>query len=108
MAFIFRSKHDIKSMISILREKIYSIDWRMGDSYYEGFYVLGRTKDGIKIKITEEDEPGKYYLGIYFYGTNHAFGRVRKLVMNLVLQWRVTRAIGAIKIDRKLRPLYKG
>ena len=91
-------------MISILREKISSIDWRMGDSHYEGFYVRGRTKEGIKIKITEEDEPGKYYLGIYFYGTNHAFSPVRKLLLNLMLQWRVTRAIGARKIDRRLRP----
>jgi hypothetical protein len=99
MAFIFWSKLDIKSMISILRVKIPSIEWSMGDSHWEGFYVRGRTKDGIKIKITEEDEPGNYYLGIYFYGTNHAFGPVRKLVVNLVLQWRVMRAIGARKID---------
>ena len=107
MAYIW-SKLDIKSMISILRKKIPSIEWMMGDSHYEGFYVLGRTKDGIKIKITEEDGPGEYYLGFYFYGTNRAFGPVRKLVVNIVLQRRVMRAIGARKIGGRLRPLWKG
>lgn len=108
MKSIFRSKLDIKPMVSILREKIPGIEWRMGDSYYEGFYVRGRTKDGIKIKIAEEDGPGKYYLGIYFYSTNHAFSPVRKLVVNFVLQRRVMRAIGTRKIDRRLRVLWKG
>ena len=99
MAFIFRSKLNIKLMILILRVRIPSIEWSMGDSHWEGFYVRGRTKDGIKIKITEEDGPGKYYLGIYFYGTNHAFSPEQKLVVNLELQRRVMRALGARKID---------
>jgi hypothetical protein len=81
-------------MISNLHEKMPGIDWKMGDSYYEGFYVRGRTKHGIKIKIAQEDEPGKYFLGIYFYGTNHVFGPVRKMVVDLVLRWRIMRAIG--------------
>ena len=80
----------------------------MGDSHYKGFYVRGRTKDGIKIKVTEEDEPGKYYLGIYFYGTNHAFGPVRKLLVSLVLQRKVMRAIGNKKRDRRPQLLWKG
>jgi len=95
MALIFESKHDIKSMISVLRKKISIIEWRMGDSDYEGYYVLGRTEDGIKVKITKEDEPGKYYLGIYFYSTNHTFDRVRRQQVSLVLQQRVMQAIGA-------------
>lgn len=93
MRSIFRSEIDIKSMISILRKKIPSIEWRMGDREYDGFYVLGHAKNGIKIKITEEDEPGKYYLGIYFYSTNHAFGPVRKLKVAVVLRHRIMRAI---------------
>ena len=97
MALIFESNRDIKSMISILRKKIPSIEWRMGDSEYDGFYVLGRTKDRIKIKITEEDEPGTYFLGIYFYSTNHSFDTVRRQQVNLVLQRRVMQALG----DRK-------
>ena len=108
MAMIFLSKLDIKSMISTLREKIPSIDWRMGDSHYEGFYVKGHTKDGIKLKITEDDGPGKYYLGIYFYGTDHAIGAVRKLLVILVLQRKIMRAIGDKKRDRRLRLPWKG
>lgn len=104
MAFIFRSKLDLKSMISILRDKIPNIDWRMGDSHNEGFYIRGRTKDKIKIKITEENGPEQYYLGIYYYGTNHAFGPVRKLAVNIVLQRKVMRAIGVKKRNRRLRP----
>ena len=80
----------------------------MGDSHYEGFYVRGYNKDGIKLKITEEDGPGKYYLGIYFYGTNHDIGPVRKLVVSLVLQRKVMRAIGNKKRDRRRRLLWKG
>ena len=96
MALIFESKLDIKSMTRILRKKIKDIEWRMGDSDfpYLGFYVLGRTEDGIKIKITEEDEPGKYYLGIYFYSANHDFDQVQRQQVNLVLQRRIMQAIG--------------
>ena len=106
MALIFESKLDIKSMISILRKKIPNIEWRMGDSEYDGFYVLGRTKDRIKIKITEEDEPGKYFLGIYFYSTNHAFDPVRRQQVNLVLQRRIMQAIGAQNGKRKYLARY--
>ena len=95
MALIFESKRDIKSMISILRKKIPDIEWRMGDSDYEGYYVLGRTEDGIRVKITEEDEPGTYFLGIYFYSTNHFIDPMRRQQVNLVLQQRVMQAIGA-------------
>jgi hypothetical protein len=84
-------------MISILRKKLPHIEWRMGDSDYEGFYVLGRTMDGIKIKITKDDEIGKYLLGIYSYGTNNDYGRVRRLVVSHLLKWRVKRAIGTWK-----------
>lgn len=94
MALIFESKHDIKSIISVLRKKISNIEWRMGDSDYEGYYVLGRTEDGIKFKITKEDEPGTYSLGIYFYSTNHSFDTVRRQQVNLVLQRKIMRAIG--------------
>lgn len=95
MRSIFRSTLDIKSMISILREKIPRIKWRMGDSEYDGFYVLGRTKNRIKIKVTEEDRPGIYCLGIYFYGTNYPLGPVWKLIAAAVLRYRVMRVIAA-------------
>lgn len=94
---LFSSKRDIKSMISILRIKMPFIKWRMGDSEYDGFYVLGRVRNGIKIKITEEDEPGIYHLGIYFYGTTHAFSPARKLKIDAVLRHRIMRAIAAKK-----------
>lgn len=97
MGCIFKSELDIKSMILILRKKIPNIEWRMGDSEYDGFYVLGNTKNGIKIKITEEDDPGKYYLGIYFYSTKQAFGAARKLKVVAVLRHRLMRAIAAKK-----------
>jgi hypothetical protein len=102
MNSIFRSELDIKSMISILREKITSIEWRMGDSEnrYYGFYVLGHTRNGIIIKIIEEDEPGKFYLGIYFYATNHNFGSVRRLIVVSVLRHRIMRSIAARKCFR--------
>ena len=93
-------------MVSILRKKIPSIEWRMGDSHYEGFYVRGTTKDRIKIKITKEDGPGEYHLGIYFYATNHDIGPGKKLIESLLLQRDVMRAIR--KKDRRLRILWKG
>ncbi len=97
MDSIFKSELDIKSMISVLRKKIPSIEWRMGDSdnLYYGYYVLGHAKNGIKIKIIEEDESGKYYLGIYFYGTKHPFSPEQELKVAAKLQHRIMRAIAA-------------
>lgn len=92
--FLFSSPFDVKSMTSILREKIPHINWRMGDSHYEGFYVLGRTKEEVKIKITEEDVPGKYYLGIYFYDTDPKLDTFQKQMMNKKLHHEVLKAIG--------------
>ena len=42
------------------------INWKLGDSEYEHFYIRGTTPENIKIKITEEDA-NEFYLGIYFY-----------------------------------------
>ncbi len=94
---LFSSPFDVKSMVSILREKIPHINWRMGDSYYEGFYVLGRTKEEVKIKITEEDVPGKYYLGIYFYDIDPKLDTFEKQMMNKKLQHEVLKTIGVRK-----------
>ena len=95
MRSTFRSTLDIKSMISILREKISNIDWKMGDSEFDGFYVRGRTNNGIKIKITKEDRPERYFLGICFYDTSHASGPLRKLVISVVLRFKVIKALAA-------------
>ena len=102
MSSIIRSKLDIKSMISILRIKMPGISWRMGDSdnLYYGFYVLGHTENGIKIKIIEEDEPGTYYLGIYFYGTKNSFSPEQERKVAAQLQRRIMRAIAAKKCSR--------
>jgi len=99
MSSVIRSKLDIKSMISILRIKMPSIQWRMGDSdnRYYGYYVLGHARNGIKIKIIKEDEPGKYYLGIYFYGTDPHFSPEQQHKATAVLQRRIMRAIAAKK-----------
>ena len=97
MGSLIRSKFGIKSMISILRIRMPSIEWRMGDSdnLYYGYYVLGQTRNGIKIKIIEEDDPGIYYLGIYFYGTKHPFSPEQELKVGAKLQHRIMRAIAA-------------
>ena len=95
MSSLSRSMFGINSMISILRMLMPSIKWRTGDSEYDGFYALGRAKNGIKIKITEEDEPGKYHLGIYYCGTKHPFSPDQELKVAAKLQHRIMRAIAA-------------
>ena len=86
-------------MISILRILMPRINWRMGDSdnRYYGYYVLGHTRNGIKIKIIEEDAPGIYYLGIYFYGTKDPYSPEQELKVAAKLQHRIMRAIAAKK-----------
>jgi len=99
MSSLIRSKFGIKSMISILRIMMPHIEWRMGDSdnLYYGFYVLGHTRNGIKIKIIKEDDPGTYYLGIYFYDTKHPFSPEQEEKVAAELQHRIMRAIAAKK-----------
>jgi hypothetical protein len=66
----FKSNLSIHSLALVLSEKMLYINWKTCDSEYEGFYVLGRTEKGVKVKITYEDYPNKYFLGVYFYQAN--------------------------------------
>ena len=87
MSTLIKSKFGIKSMISILRILMPRINWRMGDSdnRYYGYYVLGHTRNGIKIKI------------IYFYGTKYPYSPEQELKVAAKLQHRIMRAIAAKK-----------
>ncbi len=63
----FRSKLGTPEMRTKLQEKMPEFNWRCGDSdLYSYYYVVGKRPDGLKVKITPEDEPDEYYLGVYF------------------------------------------
>ena len=102
----FESHLDVQAMIRRLSRRLPNIQWKLGDSEYDGFYVLGRTNDGIRIKITEEPGPGwcglpsfgsdvsgKYYLGVYFYAVKKDIPKSDRLKETEMLQQRVLRAI---------------
>jgi hypothetical protein len=64
---LFHSKLSTPEMSLRLRGKMPDFDWRLGDSdQYRHYYVVGRRTDGLQIKITPEDAPDEYYLGVYF------------------------------------------
>jgi hypothetical protein len=102
----FESHLDVRAMIRLLRLKLRDINWKLGDSEYEGFYVLGRTEDGIRVKITEDPGPGwnappsygsdvsrKYHLGVYFFQMEKGMSRSRRLTETETLQQKIMRAI---------------
>jgi hypothetical protein len=62
----FKTNLNIEEMIRKLRKQMPDINWRIGDSEYDNFYIRGKTAENIKIKITEEGK-NEFYLGIYFY-----------------------------------------
>lgn len=65
---LFHSKLGTPEMAARLQEQMPEFNWRLGDSdLYRYYYVVGRRTDGLEIKITPEDEPDQYYLGVYFH-----------------------------------------
>jgi len=94
---VFSSNLDVKSMVLMLQKKIPRISWRMGDSSYDDFYVMGHSEENIKIKITCEDAPGKFYLGIYFYSLKSAIDPERQLTLHQELQREILMMIKAMK-----------
>lgn len=64
---LFCSKIHTPMMRIKLQEKMPEFDWHLGDSdMYPDYYVAGRRPDGLKVRIEPEDEPGEFYLGVYF------------------------------------------
>ena len=66
----FKSNLSIHSLALVLREKMPYINWKTGDSEYDGIYILGRTERGVKVNITYEGYSNKYFLGVYFYSAD--------------------------------------
>jgi len=65
---LFHSRLGTPEMAILLQEKMPEFNWRLGDSdQYRCYYVSGRRADGLEVKITPEDDPDQYYLGVYFY-----------------------------------------
>jgi hypothetical protein len=108
VALLLDCNLDAHAIRSLLREKLPDIKWKLGDSEHEGFYVLGHTETGVRVKITEESEadgstltasgrrvPRRYYVGVHFFGSKEDVGRFRKFVRTILLQRRVRRAITA-------------
>jgi len=104
----FESQLDVQAMMRRLSRGLPDIQWKLGDSEYDGFYVLGRTNDGTRIKITEEPGPGwcgqppygedvsrKYYLGVYlyFYAMKKDMAKSDKLKETEMLQQKIMWAI---------------
>ena len=108
MAVLIDCNLDAKTIVSLLGEKLSDLRWKLGDSEYEGFYILGRSENGIRVKITEETEangstpsasgrgvPRRYHLGFHFFVSKENLGRFRKLLTTMLLQRRVRRVIAA-------------
>ena len=106
MATEFESHLDVQAMIRRLSCRLPDIQWKLGDSEYDGFYVLGRTKDGIRIKITEEPGPGwnappscgsdvssRYHVGVYFFGTGVDVSRFQRIETTALLQQKIKHAL---------------
>lgn len=106
MAMEFESHLDVQAMIRLLSCGLPDIQWKLGDSECEGFYVLGRTESGIRIKITEEPGPGwnappvdgsevsrRYHLGVQFFDLMKDMDRFRRLTETETLQRKVMQAI---------------
>lgn len=89
----FKSSLDVSSMVLMLRDKMPGVRWRIGDSEYEGFYVLGHTEQGLKIKISEDEKPGLYHLGVYSYSADNALGGRRRKELTKQLQRDVLGAL---------------
>ena len=66
---LFRSRLHTGTMRTMLQEKMPEFNWHLGDSdLYPDYYVVGKRPDGLTVKIFPEDEPGEFYVGVYFYG----------------------------------------
>ena len=64
---LFHSKLDLSTMRLRLKEKMPEFDWRQGNSdSYPFDYLRAKRPDGLKVRIEPEDEPGDFYLGVYF------------------------------------------
>ena len=50
----FKSGLDVRAMLPELTRAASDIAWSTRESEYDGVYVLGRTADGIKIRIVDE------------------------------------------------------
>jgi hypothetical protein len=64
---LLRSRPYTPEMRTALQEKMPQFNWHLGDSdLYSDHYVVGKRADGLKVRIEPEDEPGEFYVGVYF------------------------------------------
>jgi hypothetical protein len=89
----FRSVLSIRSMVSILEDKLPQFSWRVGDSEYDGFYVLGKDAAGGKVKIIEEDDSGTYHIGIHFYAADPPMEAERRSEYDCELRGEIVAAL---------------
>ena len=110
MALLFDCSLDVHEMRSLLCEQLPDIRWKLGDSEHEGFYLLGHTETGIRIKITEESDADgsapsvsspsgsrKYHLGVHYFASQEDLGQSGRLVKTTALQRRILQAISSIR-----------
>ncbi len=64
---VFRSVLGTPEMAERLERNFPEIAWSLHDSdLYRYYYVAGKRRDGVIIKILPEDDGDKYFLGVYF------------------------------------------
>jgi hypothetical protein len=64
---LFRSELHTPMMRTKLQERMLEFDWHLGDSdLYRCYCVVGKRPDGLRVRIEPEDDPGEFYLGVYF------------------------------------------
>jgi hypothetical protein len=64
IATSFSSTLGLEQMHAVLSARFTRMNWRMGESHYEGDYVKGATPDKISVRILEE--AGRFCVETYF------------------------------------------
>lgn len=64
---VFRSVLGTPEMAERLQRKFPEMAWHLGDSdLYRYYYVTGKRRDGVMVKIMPENDDDEFYLGVYF------------------------------------------
>lgn len=63
-----RTKLGVRDLIGRLGAQLDDFQWRCGDSELQGYYVLGKRADGLKVKIERDGDTDVWQLGVYTHG----------------------------------------
>lgn len=93
----FASPLTLDQMLAELTARIAGVEWGVRDSEYDGRYIKGLTKEGVKIRILEE-EP-RFSVEVYFPVAEDGSSAMHAMDKRAFLKRLDGHVLGAVKAE---------